>query len=190
MSRASNFGRIAKGAVAGLVGGLVGSWSANQFHSLWSRSRGEERHPEVAELSQRGGRPDTAAAKEKVAAGGAQDDDATVAIASKASSTILDRPLTWKEKHRGGVAVHYAFGAVTGALYGAVAEAAPSAKIINGVGFGIGIWLAAVEVALPALKLAAPPWRYPARMHAYSLISHAIYGAVTEQVRRTLRVVF
>lgn len=62
------------------------------------------------------------------------------------------------------------------ALYGAVAEAAPIAKIVNGAGFGARVWLSAVEFVLPALKLTQPPWRYPIRMHAYSLISHLIYG--------------
>jgi len=51
------------------VAGLVGSWAANQFHSLWSYLAGEEQNPDVARLSDRGGRPDTAAAKENVASG-------------------------------------------------------------------------------------------------------------------------
>jgi Protein of unknown function (DUF1440) len=187
MSRENDFGRITKGAITGLVAGLVGSWAANQFHSVWSKLKEEEQNPEVARLSDRGGRPDTAAAKEKVAAGEPAEEDATVAIASKVSSSVLDRPLTRKEKHQAGVAVHYTFGAASGAFYGAIAEVAPLAKIANGVGFGIWIWLAAVEVALPALKLTQPPWHYPFRMHAYSFISHLVYGTVTEQVRKTLR---
>jgi hypothetical protein len=70
MGRKPNFERITKGAIAGLVAGLVASWAANQFHSLWSHFTGDEQNPEVARLSDRGGRPDTAAAKEKVASGG------------------------------------------------------------------------------------------------------------------------
>jgi uncharacterized membrane protein YagU involved in acid resistance len=58
---------------------------------------------------------------------------------------------------------------------------------MKGLGFGIGIWVAAVEVSLPAFNLAELPWKYPPRMHAYSFISHLIYGAVTEQVRKALR---
>jgi len=45
--------------------GLVGSWAANQFHSFWSKMLGEEQTREVAERSDRGGRPDTAAAKRR-----------------------------------------------------------------------------------------------------------------------------
>lgn len=187
MNKKSGFKRVVKGAAAGLVAGLVASWAANQFHSLWSVVAGEEQNPEVARLSDRGGRPDTAAAKEEVAAGGTPPEDATVTIASKVSEVIFDHPLTKKEKHQAGVAVHYAFGAASGALYGAVAEVAPSTTIGGGAGFGTGVWLAAVEFVLPTLGLTRRPKHYPLRMHAYSLISHLVYGAVTERVRKTLR---
>ena len=60
----------------------------------------------------------------------------TVVVASTVSDVVLNRRLTSKEKHRAGVSVHYVFGAASGALYGAVAGAAPIAKIVNGAGFG------------------------------------------------------
>lgn len=182
---------LLKGAVAGLIGGVVASWAANQFHSLWSALQGEEQDPEVAKLSDRGGRPDTAEAKEKASAGERSGEgserDATVKVAEKFSRGVLHRPLKPEEKHPAGVAVHYLFGAVGGAAYGAAAEVLPSVTSTKGAGFGIGVWLAAVEVGLPALKLAKPPWKYPFRMHAYSLLSHLIYGCVTEEVRARMR---
>jgi hypothetical protein len=106
MSRETIFGRITKGALTGLAGGLTGSFAANQF-SLWSQLRGEEQgQPEVEKLSQRGGRPDPAAAKEKVSSGELSPVDATVTIASKVSSMVLNRSLSPSEKHQAGVAVH------------------------------------------------------------------------------------
>jgi uncharacterized membrane protein YagU involved in acid resistance len=186
MNRNPDIAQIARGAIAGLVAGVVASWAANQFHSLWSYVKGEQ-HPEVARLSDRGGRPDTAAAKEKVASGEPPEEDATVAVASKVSTGAFDHALTEKEKHQAGVAIHYAFGAASGALYGALAEVTPLVKLFDGLGFGGFVWFAGVEVAIPLFKLSAPPWRYPFRMHAYSFISHLIYGAVTEQARKTLR---
>ncbi len=48
------------------------------------------------------------------------------------------------------------FGAASGAFYGATAEIIPLVKVINGLAFGLSIWIVAVEVTLPALKLAAP----------------------------------
>jgi hypothetical protein len=83
MNKKSDLKRVIKGAVAGAVAGIVASWAANQFHSVWSLVAGEEQNPEVARLSDRGGRPDTAAAKERAASGGPPQEDATVAIASK-----------------------------------------------------------------------------------------------------------
>jgi uncharacterized membrane protein YagU involved in acid resistance len=171
-----DFGQITKDAIAGLVAGLVASWAANQFHSLWSRFTGDEQNPEVARLSDRGGRPDTAAAKEKVASGEPPEDDATVAVASKISTGAFDHTLTEKEKHQVGVAVHYAFGAASGALYGALAEVAPLVRIVEGLGFGGLVWFAGVEVAIPLFKLSAPPWRYPFRMHAYVCFSSGIWS--------------
>jgi uncharacterized membrane protein YagU involved in acid resistance len=187
MGQESDLERVVKGAVAGTVAGIVASWAANQFHSLWSHLAGEERNPEVSRLSDRGGRPDTAAAKEKVASGKPPQEDATVAIASKVSEAVFDHPLAKQEKHQAGVGVHYAFGAASGAFYGAVAEFTQGMKIAQGTGFGLGVWLAGVEVAIPLLRLSRPPWRYPFRMHAYSFISHLVYGTVTEQVRKGVR---
>jgi Protein of unknown function (DUF1440) len=187
MNKESDLKRAIKGAAAGAVAGIVASWAANQFHSLWSLVAGEEQNPEVARLSDRGGRPDTAAAKERAASGRPPQEDATVAIASKVSKVVLDRPLTKQEKHQGGVGVHYAFGAASGALYGALTELTPLTKIGQGTGFGSAVWFAGVEVAIPILGLSQPPWRYPFRMHAYSFISHLIYGTVTEQVRKSIR---
>ena len=184
----SSLKRVTQGALAGLVAGIIASWSANKFHSLWSEVRGEEKHPEVAELSQRGGRPDSAAAKEAASVeGNPPQEDATVKIAAKISNAVLDRPLTTDQKHRGGVAVHYVFGALSGAFYGATVEAFPAVRTMKGLGFGIAVWLVGVEITLPALNLTEPPWQYPFRMHAYSFISHLIYGGVAEQVRRNLR---
>jgi uncharacterized membrane protein YagU involved in acid resistance len=149
--------------------------------------QGDEQHPEVARLSQRGGRPDTAKAKEDAAGGKAPQEDATVTVASKAAAAVIDSPLSREEKHYGGVAVHYLFGAVGGAIYGAVAEIAPVVTTARGLAFGTGVWLGAVELALPAMDLARPVWEYPLRMHIYSFLSHLVYGAVTEGVRAQLQ---
>jgi hypothetical protein len=180
-------GRIGNGALAGLAGGIVASWAANQFHSLWSHLQGDEQHPEVTRLSQRGGRPDTAEAKEDAAGGKAPQEDATVRVASKVAAAVTDSPLSREEKHYGGVAVHYLFGAVGGAIYGAVAGVAPVVTMGRGLAYGAGVWLGAVELALPAAKLAKPAWKYPVRMHVYSFLSHLVYGAVTEGVRAQLQ---
>jgi hypothetical protein len=179
--------KIGLGAIAGLLGGIAGSWAANQFHSLWSHLQGDEHNSEVARLSQRGGRPDTAAAKEDASMGREPEEDATITVASKVAGTVLGSGLSREEKHYGGVAVHYLFGAVGGAIYGAMADITPTVTVGRGLAFGAGIWLAAVELALPALKLTKPPWRYPFRMHAYSFLSHLVYGAVTEGLRSQLQ---
>ena len=83
--------------------------------------------------------------------------------------------------------MHYAVGAVSGGIYGGLAEIVPTLEVGEGLGFGAGLWLIADEVTVPALKLSKPPTAFPISMHVYVLASYLVYGWVTEQVRRTVR---
>lgn len=58
------------------------------------------------------------------------------------------------------MALHYAFGAATGAAYGAAAEVLPSLTAGAGFPFGGAVWLAADEVVTPALGLSKKPTEY------------------------------
>jgi uncharacterized membrane protein YagU involved in acid resistance len=57
--------------------------------------------------------------------------------------------------------VHYAFGAATGGLYGAVAEFAPEVTTAADLPFGAAFWLVADEIAVPLLGLSKGPKEYP-----------------------------
>jgi len=52
-------------------------------------------------------------------------------------------------KKKGGTVVHYAFGAVMGAVYGAAAEVAPPVKSLAGLPYGAALFVGADEIALP-----------------------------------------
>jgi putative membrane protein len=54
-----------------------------------------------------------------------QDEDSTVKTASAISEGVFRHALTEDEKKVAGPAVHYAFGAGVGGVYGALAEMAP-----------------------------------------------------------------
>jgi len=83
--------------------------------------------------------------------------------------------------------VHYGFGAVVGALYGAAAESVPMVRRGFGLPFGAAVWLGAHVIAVPPLGLAEPPVRQPMGKEAEELGLHFVYGSVTELVRRLLR---
>jgi uncharacterized membrane protein YagU involved in acid resistance len=118
--------------------------------------------------------------------GQSKPDDATVKVAAAATSLVGYR-LGQAEKAPAGSVVHYAFGAVVGAVYGAAAEIVPMVSRAFGLPFGAAVWLGAHVVAVPALGLAESPVRQPATKEAEEFGLHLVYGAITELVRRLLR---
>ncbi|MDQ3133307.1 MAG: DUF1440 domain-containing protein, partial [Acidobacteriota bacterium] len=80
-----------------------------------------------------------------------------------------------------------AMGAASGAIYGTLAELSPVVTMGAGLPFGAAVWLVADEAAVPALGLSKSPIEVPPSKHAYALVSHFVYGATTEIVRRSVR---
>ncbi len=117
----------------------------------------------------------------------AEQDDATVETAKVISRNVFGHELQESEKEPAGAAVHYAFGTVTGGLYGALAEVSPQVTMGAGVPFGAAFWLIADEVTVPLLGLSKGPTEYPPSTHAYALASHLVYGVTAELSRRALR---
>lgn len=84
-------------------------------------------------------------------------------------------------------AIHWGFGAVTGAAYGALAEFYPAATAKDGAGFGMALASLTHESALPAMGLAAEPEEQTTRERTSEMATHVLYGMVTETVRRLVR---
>jgi len=164
---------ILKGLAAGVVGGLVASYAMNEFQVLWSKVS-ESLREQGGEQGQGG-------------AGGGEQEPATVKAAEAVSEGVFGHELTKKEKPLAGEAVHYAMGGASGAIYGALAEFAPSVTAGAGLPFGTAVWLLADEAAVPALGLSKAPTEYPLSTHAYALVSHFVYGLTTDIVRRAVR---
>ena len=175
-------GNIWKGIVAGLAGGLVASWTMNQFQAAWTRlaENSEKAHGAQSMQPSEGSKGDGQDANE-------QDDDATVKTARAISEGVFGHELQESEKKSAGTAVHYAFGTVTGGLYGALAEVVPQVTTATGVPFGAAFWLLADEISVPLLGLSKGPTEYPVSTHAYALASHLVYGATAELSRRAVR---
>lgn len=166
--------------LSGLAGGIAGTLAMNAISSAWSYGRRRALHGGEASLLQQGGRPDVEEAKLRGKSSGDPDAVATVAIAEAFAKPMLGRPLTREERHRGGQIVHYAYGALLGAAYGLSSRKLPVMRSGRGTLFGVSTWLAGVNVALPLLNLMKPPKDHSLEQHAFSLISHAGYGAVLD----------
>ena len=170
-----------KGLAAGLIGGLVASWTMNRFQDGWSRlSQGNQRSPSGQRLL-RSRQPESA--EQRIVE---PEDDTTVKTASAISEGVFDHKLTQREKKIAGTAVHYALGTGVGGLYGAVAEVAPNVTTGAGLPFGAVFWLVVDEGAVPILSLSKGPTQYPLATHVYALASHFVYGVTTELVRRVV----
>lgn len=180
-------GDVSKGLAAGVIAGLAAAWTMNQFLAAWSRlAEGEERSHGAQSLQQ--GSPRSGVGGELRAEGkDEEEDDAPERLANAMALASLDHELTEREKEAVGTAFHYAMGATSVALYGAVAEIVPAVRGGAGLPFGVAVWAIADEGIVPALGLSKTPTEYPISIHAYALASHLVFGLTTEVVRRAVR---
>ena len=180
-----------KGLAAGLIGGLVASWTMNRFQDVWSKlANGIESWPTNQFQNVWGAEgleesSDTQASKPRATP--EVQDDTTVRAASVVSEGLFDHKLTQSEKKIAGTAVHYSLGTGVGGLYGAAAEMAPKVTAGSGLPFGAVFWLVVDEGAVPLLGLSKGPTAYALSTHAYALSSHFVYGLTAEVVRRAVR---
>lgn len=161
---------IGKGMVAGLVGGLVGTIVMNEFQKAWSKTAQAMRNDGQAQ-----------------AQGEQESENATMKAAGKIAH-IGGRELSHEQKKKAGPVVHYSFGTLQGAMYGAMTELTRTpGGFLPGLLFGAALFGLADEVAVPALGLSGKPSESPLSTHLYAAAAHCVYGIATEIARRGLR---
>ncbi|MGH9352975.1 MAG: hypothetical protein ACRD2G_12575, partial [Terriglobia bacterium] len=94
---------LVKGLVAGLVGGLVGTIVMTEFQKAWSKTAQAMSNGEADGQGQQ------------------ESENATMKAAGKIAH-IGGRELSHEQKKKAGPVVHYSFGTLQGAAYGAVTE--------------------------------------------------------------------
>ena len=174
--------RIVKGAVAGALAGLAAGYAMVLFQEGWSKAEKSLKGKDEKNLDK--GVPEHR--EHKPGQNQEQNDDATIKTA-QAISDVFDHKLTKNEKKVAGPAVHYAFAAAMGALYGGLSEVMDVTKLGFGSAFGAALFVGADEVAVPALGLSDMPQEVAPSKHLYGLVSHLVYSATTEAVRRPIR---
>ena len=143
---------IAKGIVAGMIGGLVATAAKSVAERIYPpRTHGEPEPPEV--------------------------------LADKIAGHELSGPA----KTLAAESIHWTFGAAAGAAYGALAEFYPNATSRNGASFGMTLMALTHEGALPAIGLSAQPAEQSTREKSSEMVTHVLFGVVTETVRRLVR---
>ena len=170
------------GMLAGAVAGLAGALAMNQFQRVAALAGGG-READDATI----GAPRTGRGPQPAQALGNASDDATARIAGAAAQAVGYSLTTPRARQVGGEFVHLAFGAITGAVYGAAVELDPRTRSAVGVPFGVAVWALADEGVVPALGLKRSPRETSAALQGYSLLSHFFYCATTELVRGFLR---
>lgn len=100
---------------------------------------------------------------------------------------LAGHPLGGVEREVAAETIHWGFGALTGAAYGALAEYYPQATTKDGAGFGMALASLTHEAALPAMGLAAEPENQTVREQTSEMATHVVFGIVTETVRRSVR---
>ena len=169
-----------RGAAAGAIGGIVGSAAMVLFnHALASTGFGRS---DVGQHHQ----DRRADAKPNDSDGTIADEPASRKAASAAAEALAGRPLNEREKDLGGSLFHYGFGAAAGAVYGALAAAAPKVTMGGGAPYGAAVFVTAGELGIPAAGLSRHPADYPPSRHLSALATHLVYGVTLETVRRLL----
>lgn len=152
---------LPKGLLAGAVAGLVGSVALRLWTTAFSKLHANTYLPDPN--------------------GPAHQVGAFVA------EKFTRHPLTPGARLLAGEITHYIFGAVNGAIYGALAERYLWTTAGQGLLFGTGVFLAADESSMPALGLIPPPWRETSAAQLEHLAAHLVFGITTELTRNALR---
>ncbi len=106
-----------------------------------------------------------------------------VVLAQKVAGHALTKP----QQQAAMQGMHWSFGPLVGAVYGAAVELEPRLTARNGIAFGIGLNGLTHESLLPLLGLTEPVKQQPRQEKWSEAASHIVYGVVTETVRRLIR---
>ncbi|HEX4067589.1 MAG TPA: DUF1440 domain-containing protein [Acidobacteriaceae bacterium] len=100
---------------------------------------------------------------------------------------LTQRNLEGAERQVAKQTIHFVFGALAGAAYGALVEFEPSLAAWRGAAFGITLNRITHEWLLPKMDLSAAPNQQPTQERISEWVTHAVYGAITDTTRRAVR---
>jgi putative membrane protein len=174
MSNRNGSTSIARGMIAGALGGLIAAWVMNGFIAAATTVQETMKSPEqkAQEEAQKAAQPPD------------QSEDSTMKVADAVAWLVTGEHLSREGKQKGGPIVHYAYGTLVGAMYGTLAELSGAVTAGAGTAFGTGLFIASDEVMVGALITGQFPTKEPAASQLTHYGAHLVYGATTELVRR------
>ena len=164
---------VTRGILSGALGGLVASWVMNGFIAGAMKVQ-ETMKPSEQKAQEESQKPQNEHDSE----------DSTIKVADTLTWLVTGHHLSKEGKRKGGPIVHYAFGTLMGAAYGALAQLSDTARAGAGTAFGTALFIGADEVMVPALGLGKFPTEEPAASQLIHFAAHIVYGTATELVRR------
>ena len=99
-------------------------------------------------------------------------------IAMKAAEAVdLRKEMGEEERTAATLVSHFAYGAVTGALYAPLKRKIPLPPALSGACYGLAVWAGSYLGLLPALGVLQPATRHPVRRTALMIAAHLVWGA-------------
>jgi uncharacterized membrane protein YagU involved in acid resistance len=138
-----------------LVGAIAGALATVPMTVFW-----ETMHPRLA------GEPPRPLPPREVAEG----------LAVKAG---IHRDLSERDFQDAALLLHFAYGTVTGAMFGLLAPKRPAAGLATGMLFGVGVWAGSYLGWLPAFGVRQPIEYDPPTRTRLLIASHLVWGGST-----------
>lgn len=140
----------------GAVGGLIGTVVLERITSKLYEWEDEEAKKKEEELRPEGDPPSI--------------------LAKRISDDVLRLNLSEDKKTKLAMGLHYGFGVMAGAMFGASAPRAPFLSAGLGTLYGTLFWLLGDEIGMPVMGLSKPSQDYPWQTHARAWAAHVGYG--------------
>ncbi|MDT0630124.1 DUF1440 domain-containing protein [Rubrivirga litoralis] len=163
-----------KGAVAGLAGGLVGTFVKSQVE------------PPLQDLGERWFPPSPSQEELPGADVKGHPERMPPAKLAQAVTDVAGVTLDRDQKLTANEGIHWTFGTSAGVAYGVLAEVT-GAEAGYGVPASLALFAATHGSSLPAFGLQASPAKMPAAWWVWEGGSHLVYGLAVELARRGVR---
>jgi hypothetical protein len=169
-----------KGALAGAVGGAVGTLVMELYWKAVVAAVGSD--PRKMRREGPGPLDDIALAGARLRRG----ESSTEGVARIAAEALTGEAPNKESREKLSQAVHWGYGTMQGALYGAVRGRRRAPDLFGAGVFATALW-GFSEVGLPLLGLGKGPSAYPLAHHAATLGAHLAYGAAASTVAQALQ---
>lgn len=115
-----------------------------------------------------------------------EDEGSTEAVGRIIHESVTGDEPADARKERLSEGVHWSYGILVSALYGAVRGHRPVPDVAGGAVFGTALWALGDELMVPVLGLSKGPTAYPTVQHAHRLGVHLLYGVAAAATTQAL----